>query len=83
MAVVLIVTYDDGGTESITIRPAATVAAERKYKDKLADIEGTYYAAWVTKGQPGNFDDWLGSLTDAKTERPDAAPLDPGVSPGG
>lgn len=80
----LTVTYEDGNTEDIPIKPVGLVAAERKYGGTLPAIEGTIYAAWVVKGMPGDFDGWLGSLVSASDRMADpVAPLAPGQSPEG
>ncbi len=81
---ILTVTYEDGTTEDIPLKPVGLVAAERRYGGTLPAIEGTIYAAWVVKGKPGDFDDWLGSLVHASDQAVDpVVPLDRGHSPEG
>lgn len=84
MAIFLDVTYEDGTTESIRIKPVGIVAAERKFGGTLPAIEGTCYAAWVTKGKPGgDFDAWLSSLDDVTDRQEQSPPLAPAPSPEG
>ena len=83
MAIVLSVTYEDGSTEDIRIKPVVIVAAERKWGGTFPDIEGTCYAAWVTKGKQGDFDEWLASLEDATDHAESSPPLAPAPSPEG
>ena len=83
MALILSVTYEDGNSEDIRIKPAGIVAAERHYGGDMPGIEGTIYAAWFTKGMPGDFDAWLGSLEDASDHKETSPPLAQGPSPEG
>lgn len=83
MALILSVVYDDGTSEDIRIRPAGIVAAERKFGGDLPGIEGTIYAAWFTKGMPGDFDSWLNSLAEASDRQEAQAPLVETPSPKG
>lgn len=78
------VAYEDGNTEDIPLKPVGIIAAERKYGGDFPVIEGTIYAAWVVKGKPGDFDEWVASLLHAtdQGEAP-AGPLDQGQSPEG
>lgn len=84
MALTLSVTYDDGSTEAIVIRPAGIMAAERKFGGDMPEVEGTMYAAWFLKGMPGgDFDAWVGGLADATTKNEAALPLAQEPSPEG
>lgn len=83
MALILSVTYSDGTAEAIRIRPVGIVAAERKFGGTLPAIEGTCYAAWVTKGKPGDFDEWLATLDEASDHAEPSPPLDQAPSPEG
>lgn len=84
MAVFLDVTYADGNEESIRIKPRAIVEAERRYGGGLPAIEGTCYAAWVTKGRPGgDFDAWLDGLDEASDRKEKTGPLAQAPSPEG
>lgn len=86
MALILSVTYDDGTTEDIRIRPAGIIAAERRYQGGLERMEATIYSAWFTKGMPGGpdgFDGWLNSLADASDHAEPSPPLAQAPSPEG
>ncbi len=83
MALVLSVTYEDGSTEDIRIKPVGIVAAERKFGGDLPPIEGACYAAWVTKGRPGDFDEWLATLDEASDHAEASPPLAQAPSPEG
>lgn len=83
MALILSVTYDDGKSEDIRIKPAGIVAAERKYGADMPGIEGTIYAAWFTKGKPGDFEAWLESLDEASDHKEQPLPLAQAPSPEG
>lgn len=61
------VTYTDGRTDSVTLRPVGLIAAERHFKGTPPQVEGTLYAAWwqLSREQDGelpNFGDWLDDL---------------------
>lgn len=86
MALILSVTYEDGNSEDIRIKPAGIVAAERHYGGDMPGIEGTIYAAWFTKGMPGGddgFEAWLNGLADASDHKETSPPLAQGPSPEG
>ncbi len=84
MATFLTVTYEDGTVEDIRIKPAGIIAAERKWGGSFPTVEGTCYAAWFMKGQPGgDFDAWFNALDDAYDHRDTPAPLAQAPSPEG
>lgn len=53
------VEYTDGTSETTVLRPAALVAAERKWGGKVPPIEGTLFAAWHQLRPGPAFDAWL------------------------
>lgn len=65
-----VVSFTDGSTQEVTLRPKATIAAERKYgKEAHGDrqIEASFYMVWYTLGMPGGSDGfmaWLDSVED-------------------
>lgn len=62
MATVARITFDDGSTEDVKIKPGDMVRAERHFKGALPQVEGTLYAAWHRLGRPGQFDSWLDTI---------------------
>lgn len=70
MARTLVITFEDGRTESVRLNTRCLVEAERKFGDMGRHaIEGTYYAAWFRLGRPGgDFDAWLDTVDDAREE---------------
>ena len=76
-------TYEDGRTETIVLRPVGLVAAERHFKgDTSHAIEMTFWAAWYLKGMPSTFDEWLATLEDISEKSEPVVPLDKEPSPG-
>lgn len=61
------VLYDDGTEEQFPLTPRGTVEAERKFKT-LSSYEASCYSAWVSKGKPGSFEQFLSSLVDLETK---------------
>lgn len=79
------VTYVDGESEVVPIRPVGLIAAERRWGGEMPQIEGSMYAAWFTlKAQRpdiGDFDDWLATL-DSISETPSENPPEAVETPG-
>jgi hypothetical protein len=83
MASVLTVTFEDGSTKSIRLRPIHLVMAERaRPAMQQSPIESTYYAGWIADGKPGRFDDWLDTLADGREVEEETVPPLPDQSPG-
>jgi hypothetical protein len=79
------VTYIDGASEVVPIRPLGLIAAERRWGGEMPQIEGSMYAAWFTLkvGRPdiGEFDDWLATL-ESIAETPAEDPTEAVETPG-
>lgn len=61
------VVYADGTEESIRLTPFSLMQAERKFGEKMPRFEGTFFAAWCSKGKPGgSFDEWAQSIDAAE-----------------
>lgn len=84
MATVARLTYEDGSTEDVEVRPILMVKAERKFKGDIPPIEGTLYACWL-KLKPGPpFDVWLETVDNFEkldAEEPEEGPLGGEPSP--
>jgi hypothetical protein len=59
MATVAKVTYEDGTSDEVRLKPKDMIAAERHFKGTVPPMEGTFYAVWNKLGRPGSFDSWL------------------------
>lgn len=80
------VTYVDGTSEVVPIRPVGLIAAERRWGGEMPQIEGSMYAAWYTlkaqRPEIGDFDDWLAtldSIAETAPEDPTEAAQTPGL----
>jgi len=60
------VTYVDGSTESVVLRPVALVAAERHFAGNVPPYEATLYATFYMLRRPESYADWLESLDGAE-----------------
>ena len=82
------VTYDDGRTVEVTVKPKSFVALERQYGIAMGELEGNVryeylaYLAWsslhFTGQEPASFDDWLSVLSEVSEMANDAAPFPQG-----
>lgn len=76
------VTYDDGRTEAVDVRPATQVAFEREHKTSLGRLateqlmSDLYWLAWHASRTASSFDEWLESV-DGVAPVEDAAGVDP------
>lgn len=64
----LALTYEDGATDIITVKPYGIVAAERHFGSDMPQVEGGLYAAWAQMRAAGSertgddFNAWLQTL---------------------
>ncbi len=63
------IVYEDGSVESLNPnRPALLVALEREHKvSSPQTIEQGMWLAWAGLGRPGEFDEWLGRVSEIDT----------------
>lgn len=78
------ITFDDGTTAEVVVKPALLVRAERKFKGNIPPIEGVLYACWL-KLQPGvPFEQWMDTVDNLDQSEGEApVPLDGELSAGG
>lgn len=83
MATSVKITYDDGSTDHVRLKPKDMIMAERHFKHGLPQVEGSLYAAWHKLGRPGQFDAWLDRVDEIEqdVEGRDPFPSDPGAEP--
>ena len=62
------ISYDDGTTVVVAVRPFGIIAAERHFGGDMPQIEGSLYAVWSQLRAAGDeraavdFDEWAQSL---------------------
>lgn len=80
----LALTYDDGRTEDLKVKPrhiAAFETAGYKMDTGGSAISWLYRLAWFAKDQPGTFEVWLNELDDVSSG--DSEVVEPGpTTPG-
>ena len=77
------VTFDDGRTEIVPIRPAALMKAESHFRGQVPGIGGSLYIAWLSLGNGTPFDEWVETLAEAEDVREERPPLPSAPSPAG
>lgn len=83
MAPVAKITFEDGSTAEVVVKPALMIQVERKFKGQVPPLEGTMYACWLKLRQSGqSFDEWAETVDNLEQEEPETPdPLDPAPSP--
>lgn len=62
----VVLTYADGRTEEIDMRPSIVIAAERHFGAVIPPREGTLWMSWHALGRPqGSFETWLDTVDSA------------------
>ncbi len=77
------VTFDDGRTETVRIRPAALMKAESHFEGQVPGIGGSLYIAWLALGNGTPFEEWAETLAEAVDVPEERLPLAPAPSPEG
>ena len=67
------ITYDDGHTETVKVKPRHYTKAERCGRSVATDssLENSFYLAWLAVGGDGtveDFDEWLNVVDDVVSE---------------
>jgi hypothetical protein len=75
------VTYEDGTTDSVSVKPIDLVMAERHFKGSLPPVEGTLFAAWSRLKPGSSFNDWLALLAAIDEQQEESVPLAETPSP--
>lgn len=77
------VTFDDGRTETVPIRPAALMKAESHFQGQVPGVGGSLYIAWLALGNGTPFEAWTETLAEAVDVQEDRRPLEQAPSPEG
>lgn len=76
MATKFTVAYEDGTTETYTVKPRHILAIEKSNKGKGMDstIESAYRMAYLASGSEDTFEAWIDTTADIEPVEDDASP---------